>query len=162
MTAWNDRILIGTLKTGDVLELTVTGDQITSQKPLIHLDRRIRDVRVGLDGQSLWVLTDGLAADLMMYRWGRLEPPLGVVLNLFACVRAAIKPGHPALIEPMREDCEDLTEVRIAGGHMLMLERPAEVNRAISNWLSDKGIGPRSGALAGSQETRVLNYRESC
>lgn len=40
-----------------------------------------------------------------------------------------------ALAEPMREDVVDLTEVRIAGGHMLMSEKPGTVNAGIATWL---------------------------
>ncbi len=39
------------------------------------------------------------------------------------------------LAEPMREDCANLTEVTLDAGHALMLERPAEVNATIEQWL---------------------------
>ena len=45
---------------------------------------------------------------------------------------------HSRLAEPMRADCADLTEVTIEAGHEVMLERPAEVNAAIEEWLRAK------------------------
>ena len=38
--------------------------------------------------------------------------------------------------EPMRELCSDLTEVTVDAGHWLALERPAEVNRLVLEWLA--------------------------
>ena len=49
---------------------------------------------------------------------------------------------HSRLAEPMRAECADLREVTIAGGHQLMLERPAEVNAALGAWLAAKGLTP--------------------
>ena len=40
----------------------------------------------------------------------------------------------------MRADCADLCEVTIEGGHELQLERPAEVNAAIEEWLGAKNL----------------------
>ncbi|WP_197739668.1 alpha/beta fold hydrolase [Mycolicibacterium sp. P1-18] len=39
------------------------------------------------------------------------------------------------LAEPMRDYCPDLTEVSLAAGHWVGLERPAEVNAALVHWL---------------------------
>ena len=36
---------------------------------------------------------------------------------------------------PMREDCSNLTEATVAGGHELTLERPAEVNAEMAAWI---------------------------
>jgi hypothetical protein len=38
----------------------------------------------------------------------------------------------------MRDDCANLTEVTIEGGHEIMLERPQAVNDAISDWLASR------------------------
>ena len=40
----------------------------------------------------------------------------------------------------MREDCADLTEVTIAGGHMLILEQADAVNQVIADWLAIKRL----------------------
>jgi pimeloyl-ACP methyl ester carboxylesterase len=45
------------------------------------------------------------------------------------------------LADPMREDCEHLTEATIEGGHEIMLECSDAVNEAIASWL-------KSGAIA--------------
>ncbi|WP_411907109.1 alpha/beta fold hydrolase, partial [Rhizobium mayense] len=44
------------------------------------------------------------------------------------------------LAEPMREDCERLSEVTIEGGHEIMLEAPAAVNEAIAGWLQSAAL----------------------
>ena len=41
------------------------------------------------------------------------------------------------LADPMRADCTRLREASIAGGHGIMLERPAEVNGAIERWIDE-------------------------
>jgi hypothetical protein len=46
------------------------------------------------------------------------------------------------LAGPMREDCADLTEVVIDGGHEIMLERPAAVSDAIAAWAGANRLGP--------------------
>ncbi|MBK5148576.1 alpha/beta hydrolase [Burkholderia sp. R-69608] len=42
--------------------------------------------------------------------------------------------------DPMREACSDLRVVSLDGAHWLPLERPVEVNAAISRWLKDKKL----------------------
>lgn len=42
------------------------------------------------------------------------------------------------LSEPMRELCEDLTEVSIESGHWLPQEKPVEVNAALVRWIATK------------------------
>lgn len=42
------------------------------------------------------------------------------------------------LIQPMRELCEDLTEVTIDAGHWVGLEKPEETNAAIVRWIATK------------------------
>jgi hypothetical protein len=44
------------------------------------------------------------------------------------------------LAEPMREDCANLTEMTIEGGHEIMLENPAAVNAAIARWVADEAL----------------------
>ncbi|KAL0929712.1 epoxide hydrolase [Colletotrichum truncatum] len=42
------------------------------------------------------------------------------------------------LSEPMREMCDDLTEVSIEAGHWVAMEKPAETNAAIVRWIATK------------------------
>jgi pimeloyl-ACP methyl ester carboxylesterase len=42
------------------------------------------------------------------------------------------------LAEPMRADCEDLTEVVVQSGHWMAQEKPAAVNAAIARWLATR------------------------
>ncbi|MEV7040440.1 alpha/beta hydrolase [Amycolatopsis sp. NPDC051061] len=45
-----------------------------------------------------------------------------------------------ALPEPMRQDCADLTETTLDGGHGIMIELPEETNEAITRWLVTKRL----------------------
>ena len=40
------------------------------------------------------------------------------------------------LAEPMRQDCQNLTEVTVASGHWMAQEQPAAVNAALAKWLA--------------------------
>lgn len=40
------------------------------------------------------------------------------------------------LAEPMRRDCQNLTEVTVASGHWMAQEKPAVVNAALAKWLA--------------------------
>src|SRR6266540_2154271 len=40
------------------------------------------------------------------------------------------------LAEPMRQDCANLTEVRVPSGHWMAQERPEAVNAALARWLA--------------------------
>ncbi len=64
MTEWRGRLYVGTLKGAGVIELTLTGDRSVAQRPFLQLGARIRDVRAGLGGHVLWVMTDGSDAQL--------------------------------------------------------------------------------------------------
>jgi pimeloyl-ACP methyl ester carboxylesterase len=46
------------------------------------------------------------------------------------------------LADPMRAWCPDLTEATVPSGHWMAQERPAEVNAALSAWLSGRGLAP--------------------
>jgi soluble epoxide hydrolase/lipid-phosphate phosphatase len=43
--------------------------------------------------------------------------------------------GDSTFADAQRKYCTDLTEVRIASGHWVPQEKPAEVNAAIARWL---------------------------
>ncbi len=95
--------------------------------------------RTGFRGANAWYLNDAanLAYAAEAPEFGRLTLP---VLFLHAEWDTVCESARGRLAEPMRADCTDLSEVTIAGGHELMLERPAEVNSAISAWLGSKGL----------------------
>ena len=40
------------------------------------------------------------------------------------------------LADPMRQDCANLTEVRVPSGHWMAQERPQAVNAALARWLA--------------------------
>lgn len=93
----------------------------------------------GFAGADAWYLND--AANISYadeaIDFGRIEMP---VLFLHAEFDTICDTVHSRLADPMREDCADLTEIAIAGGHMLMLERPSEVAAAIEHWLGHKRL----------------------
>ena len=64
--------------------------------------------------------------------FGRLTLP---ALFIHATHDTVCDTTQSRLAEPMREDCEQLHEVVIEGGHQIMLERPDAVNRAIADWV---------------------------
>lgn len=87
----------------------------------------------GFAGPNAWYLNDAanVAYAAEVPGFGRLTLP---TLFLHAARDTVCDTVDSRLAEPMREDCADLTEVRLDAGHALMLERPAEVNAAIEQW----------------------------
>ena len=68
--AWNDSLFLGALAGRSVIRLQLDGDRIVSEERLlVDLGKRIRDVRVGSDG-NVYVLTDEDDGQLL-----RLLPP---------------------------------------------------------------------------------------
>ncbi len=68
--AWNDSLFLGALADRDLIRLQLDGDRIVSEERLLtDLGKRIRDVRVGADG-NVYVLTDEDDGQLL-----RLVPP---------------------------------------------------------------------------------------
>ena len=93
----------------------------------------------GFGGANAWYMNDAanIAYAAEAPNFGRLALP---ALFLHAAWDATCNTAHGRLADPMRADCADLSEVKIEGGHELMLERPAEVNDAIAEWLAAKGL----------------------
>lgn len=96
-------------------------------------------MRNGFSGPCAWYLNDvanmAYAAEAPDY--GRVALP---VLFLGGRWDTVCDTVHGHLAEPMREDCSNLTEASIEAGHMLMLERPDEVNRLIADWLAGQQL----------------------
>ena len=68
--AWNDSLLLGALVQRSLIRLSLDGDRIVAEERLLEdLGKRIRDVRVGPNG-NVYVLTDEGAGQLL-----RLVPP---------------------------------------------------------------------------------------
>lgn len=69
-TPWNDSLFLGSLAESNLIRLRLEGDRIVGEERLLtDLGERIRDVRVGSDG-NVYVLTDADDGKLL-----RLEPP---------------------------------------------------------------------------------------
>ncbi len=69
-SAWNNSLFLGALADRNLIRLTLDGDRIVSEERLLgDLGKRIRDVRVGADG-NVYVLTDEDDGQLL-----RLLPP---------------------------------------------------------------------------------------
>lgn len=69
-SAWNNSLFLGALADRNLIRLTLDGDRIVSEERLLDgLGKRIRDVRVGVDG-NVYVLTDEDQGELL-----RLVPP---------------------------------------------------------------------------------------
>ena len=95
--------------------------------------------RTGFGGADAWYLNDvaNIAYAGEAPNFGRISLP---VLFIHAEWDTTCDTVHSRLADPMREDCADLTEVTIASGHMVMLERPGEVGAAIAEWLAVKSL----------------------
>lgn len=93
----------------------------------------------GFAGVDSWYMNDSanIAYAAESLNFGRLTLP---VCFIHASYDVVCETLQSRLAEPMREDCEQLTEVTIQGGHEIMLEAPAAVNEAILNWLNSKAI----------------------
>lgn len=91
--------------------------------------------RTGFAGSVAWYLNDdlnlGYAAEAPNF--GRLSLP---VLFIHATRDDVCDTARGHLADPMREDVENLTEVEIDAGHLVMLQRPDETNAALEAWLS--------------------------
>jgi aldose sugar dehydrogenase len=67
---WNDSLLLGSLAERNLIRLSLQGDKIVGEERLLNeIGERVRDVRVGADG-NIYVLTDENDGKLL-----RIEPP---------------------------------------------------------------------------------------
>jgi pimeloyl-ACP methyl ester carboxylesterase len=91
----------------------------------------------GFSGADAWYMNDAanLAYASEAPNFGRIMLP---ALFIHATNDDVCDTTQSRLADPMREDCADLIEVTIEGGHEIMLERPQAVNDAISDWLASR------------------------
>ena len=69
---WNDSLFLGALAQRQLIRLQLQGDRVVAEERLLQdLGERIRDVRLGPDG-NLYLVTDEDDGKLL-----RLEPPRG-------------------------------------------------------------------------------------
>jgi len=89
----------------------------------------------GFSGADAWYLNDeaNAAYAATAPNFGRLQMP---VLFIHAAWDVVCETMHSRLADPMRADCANLIEATIEGGHTLTLERPVEVNAALTQWLA--------------------------
>ena len=64
---------------------------------------------------------------------GKLKMP---VLFLHGAYDYICETMDSRLAEPMRQDCERLSEAVVKSGHFMAQEKPASVNAAIARWLA--------------------------
>lgn len=88
----------------------------------------------GFSAPAAWYMNDAANAAYAAQagRFGKITLP---ALFVHATNDIVCDTVQGALAEPMREDCSNLTEQMIEAGHWILLEKPVEVNRAISAWL---------------------------
>ena len=93
----------------------------------------------GFSGANAWYMNEAANLDYAAEapNFGRLTLP---VLFLHAAWDVVCSTAHSPLAEPMRADCADLSEITIEGGHEVQLERRAEVNAAIGEWIDAKNL----------------------
>src|SRR5271169_2943010 len=92
-------------------------------------------IATGFDGADAWYMNDAanLAYVAEAPNFGRITLP---ALFIHATNDTVCDTTRSRLADPMREDCANLTEATIEGGHEIQLERSAAVNDAISDWLA--------------------------
>lgn len=101
----------------------------------------------GFGGPDAWYMNDtaNLQYAAQAPDFGRLTLP---VLFVHADRDSVCRTVDGRLADPMRADCATLDEVAIDAGHMVMLERPAELDTAIANWLQRAGLAGDGGPQA--------------
>ena len=89
----------------------------------------------GFRGPGAWYVNDdaNLAYAATAPDGGRLRMP---VLFVHAAWDSICETVRSPLAGPMRAACTDLTEITIAAGHDVPLERPAELSAALQAWLA--------------------------
>ncbi|WP_459710146.1 alpha/beta fold hydrolase [Paraburkholderia sp. 2C] len=94
----------------------------------------------GFASANAWYMNDAanLAYAAQAPNFGRISLPS---LFIHATHDAVCDTTVSRLAEPMREDCERLTEATIDGGHNIMLEQPLAVCRAMDQWLKVEAPG---------------------
>ena len=105
----------------------------------------------GFGGADAWYMNDdaNLAYAAEAPNFGKLSLP---ALFVHATSDTVCDTTRSRLAEPMREDCENLAEVTIVGGHEIMLEQPEAVNSAIDDWLVSDAV------RSAKYETSVVSH----
>jgi pimeloyl-ACP methyl ester carboxylesterase len=91
--------------------------------------------RTGFFGPDSWYMNHQRNGEFgaKAVNGGRLRMP---VLFLHAEYDYVCETVDSRLAEPMRQACEDLTEVKVRSGHWMAQEKPVAVNAAIARWLA--------------------------
>jgi pimeloyl-ACP methyl ester carboxylesterase len=91
--------------------------------------------RNGFFGPDSWYMNHArnLEFALRALNHGKLAMP---VLFLHAHYDYVCETVDSRLADPMRRDCENLTEVIVESGHWMAQEKPVDVNAAIARWLA--------------------------
>jgi pimeloyl-ACP methyl ester carboxylesterase len=94
--------------------------------------------RNGFFGPDSWYMNHDAnrAYSLASHNGGKLEMP---ALFLHAAYDAVCETTtNSRFADPMRRDCDDLTEVVVNSGHWMAQEQPVAVNIALAKWLAAK------------------------
>jgi pimeloyl-ACP methyl ester carboxylesterase len=115
----------------------------------------------GFGGANSWYMNDAanLAYAAEAPNFGRITLP---ALFIHATNDDVCDTTRSRLADPMREDCADLVEATIEGGHEIMLERPAAANDAISDWLTRQAAidGAKAKVTAWAEEKKAEFERQ--
>ncbi len=119
---------------GRALDLPLDTD-ILDEAELHHYVAALE--RNGFFGPDAWYVNGdrNMAYAASAPRGGRLEMP---VLFFHAEHDFVCETLASGLAEPMRAHCADLTELRVATGHWMAMERPREVNAGLAKWLAQR------------------------
>jgi pimeloyl-ACP methyl ester carboxylesterase len=94
-------------------------------------------MRNGFFGPDSWYMnhTRNLEFASKAVNGGKLKMP---VLFLHALYDYVCETVDSRLAEPMRADCENLSEAIVKSGHWMAQEKPASVNAAIARWMANQ------------------------
>jgi pimeloyl-ACP methyl ester carboxylesterase len=93
--------------------------------------------RTGFAGPDAWYMNAerNVAFAATAHNGGRIELP---VLFLHGEFDYTCETVDSRLADPMRQDCPNLTEVKVDSGHWMAQEKPLEVNAALCRWLATR------------------------
>lgn len=93
--------------------------------------------RTGFFGPDSWYMNNAANAAYAAQakNGGKLSLP---VLFLHGAYDYTCETIDSRFAEPMRRDCDDLSEVVVPSGHWMAQERPVEVNTALVKWLATR------------------------
>ena len=129
-------------------DMPLDADVVTEEDIAVYAESLARN---GWFGPDSYYMNHALNAEYARsaVNGGRLTMPVLFIAAQYDYVCETI---NSTLAEPMRKECDNLTEAVIYSGHWMAQEKPAEVSGAIVRWLSAEA--EQFWPIAGEPESR--------